>query len=146
MNKNKHQWEILRDINILYVEDDKEIQQQLSLFLRAKVGVLCTAFDGQEGLESYRRNKPDIIITDIRMPVMGGLEMVKTIRKIDQDIPIIITTAFNEPEFLLKSIDLGINKFMLKPINPYLLLDTLIECINHPYSTSGGHATGHRHL
>lgn len=127
MNKNKHYREILRNISVLYVEDDKDIQQQLSLFLKAKVGVLWTAFDGREGLESYRKNKPDIIITDIRMPVMGGLEMVKTIRGIDRDIPIIITTAFNEPEYLLKSTDLGINQFMLKPTNPYLLLNTLIK-------------------
>ena len=143
MNKNKH-WEILRDIRVLYVEDDKEIQQQIFLFLKAKVGVLCTAFDGREGLESYRKNRPDIIITDIRMPAMDGLEMVKIIRSIDRDIPIIITTAFNEPEYLLKSVDLGINKFMLKPINPYLLLDNLIKCINHSHSISGEHAVGHR--
>ena len=142
MNKDKR--EILKTISVLYVEDDKDIQRQLSLFLKAKVGVLYTAFDGREGVESYKKNRPDIIITDIRMPVMDGLEMAGIIREIDRNIPIIITTAFSESEYFLKSKDLEINEFVLKPINPYLLLNALIKCINNFYNTSDAHAVGHR--
>ncbi len=125
--KTKMDIAALKTMSVLYVEDDKEIQRQLSLFLKPKVRTLYSALDGREGLEIFNKHKPDVIITDIRMPTMGGLKMAKSIREIDQDIPIIVITAFNEQEYFLKSIDIGIDKYVLKPIDPYLLLEALIK-------------------
>jgi YesN/AraC family two-component response regulator len=121
--------EMLKTVVVLSVEDDEEIQRQLSLFLKEKVGALYSAFDGQKGLELYLKHKPNIIITDIRMPFMDGLEMAKIIREIDPNIPIIITTAFNKKEYVTKANDIGINEYIEKPINPYLLLNTIIKCL-----------------
>jgi CheY-like chemotaxis protein len=129
--KSKLEMEILKTLAVLYVEDDHEVQQQLSLFLEPKVGKLYTAFNGQEALEAYKKYKPDVIITDIRMPIMDGLELAKAIREIDKDIPIIVTTAFNEPEYRLQSFDvgIGIERYILKPTDPYSLLDTIVKSV-----------------
>jgi diguanylate cyclase (GGDEF)-like protein len=129
MKITKDKIQLLKTITVLYVEDEEEIQQQLSLFLKARAGALYTAFNGKDGLEAYMKYKPDIVITDIRMPTMDGLELAKAIRKIDRDIPIIITTAFNDQEFFLKSIETGIDRYILKPTDPYLLLDALIKSV-----------------
>jgi diguanylate cyclase (GGDEF)-like protein len=129
MKINKDKMEMLKTVTVLYVEDDEEIQQQLSIFLRAKTGTLYPAFNGQEGLQLYIKHRPDVVITDIRMPTLDGLELAKTIREIDRDVPIIITTAFNEQDFFIKSIEVGIDRYILKPTDPYLLLDALIKSV-----------------
>ena len=67
--------EILRELTLLYVEDEEEIREQLSRFLRRRVGTLYTAANGKEGLEMFRQHQPDLVITDIEMPIMNGLEM-----------------------------------------------------------------------
>ena len=97
--------EMLKNISVLYVEDDPNVSKQLSRFLRKAVGSVYVAANGQEGLESYKQYKPYVVITDIRMPILNGLELAKSIREIDQDVPIIVTTAFNEQEYFLKAID-----------------------------------------
>lgn len=129
IDKAKERKKILKTITVLYVEDDEEIHLQLSLFLKRKVGTLYTAFNGLEGLELFKKNKPDVVVTDIRMPTMDGLRMAKTIKDIAPDIPIILTTAFNEQAYFLRSIDIGIDKYVMKPIDPYLLLDALFRSI-----------------
>ena len=117
--------EILKKMSILYVEDDPDIQRQLTHFLESYVLNLYIADNGLKGLEEFQKHKPDIVITDIKMPVMDGLEMVKSIKGIDDDLPIIVTTAHNEPDYLLKAIDLGIDKVVIKPTDPYSLLEVL---------------------
>ena len=75
-----------------------------------------TATNGEEGLKAYKEYLPDIIITDIQMPVMTGLEMISKIRESDGDIPIIVTSAFNDSDYLLESIRLGVEHYLLKPV------------------------------
>jgi YesN/AraC family two-component response regulator len=148
MKIDKGKQEMLKAAVVLSVEDDEEIQQQLSLFLKTKVGELYTAPDGQRGFELYLKYKPSIIITDIRMPFMDGLEMAKIIREIDPTVPIIVTTAFNKKEYLIKSDELGINEYIEKPINPYLLLNAIIKCLKLQFAEKifGGHIEDHRRL
>lgn len=129
MRKNIKHIELLKKASILYVEDDPDILRQLSHFLESFVLNLCVADDGQKGLEKYHKYKPDIVITDIKMPVMDGLEMAKLIKEVDQDVPIIVTTAHNEPDYLLKAIDLGIDKVVIKPTDPYVLLGVLSKSV-----------------
>lgn len=126
MKMNKKERELLKNITVLYVEDEEDTQRQLSVFLESRVGTLYTASDGRKGFKLFRKYKPDVVITDIRMPTMGGLELAKAIREIDQEVPIIIITAFNEQEFFLKSTEIGIDKHILKPTDPYELLDALM--------------------
>lgn len=122
--------EILKKYTILYVEDDKMVNEELSFFLKKIVGTVYTAFNGKDGLIAYKKYKPDVVLTDIKMPIMSGLEMAKNIKEIDNDVPIIVTTAFDEQEYLLNSVDIGIDEYVLKPINPFTLLDSIINSLN----------------
>ncbi|MDM8567787.1 diguanylate cyclase [Candidatus Halobeggiatoa sp. HSG11] len=118
---------ILKNINLLYVEDEEETRNELSYFLNKKVGKLYTASNGKEGLEIFDKYKPDVIVTDIMMPVMDGLEMAQTIKEKSKNTPILLTTAFNESSYLIRSIEIGIDHYVQKPINPYDLTEKLVK-------------------
>ncbi|KJU85130.1 response regulator receiver modulated diguanylate cyclase [Candidatus Magnetobacterium bavaricum] len=117
--------DILKDIVLLCVEDDKDINRLLSAFLRKRVKTVISAFDGQEGLDIFKERNPDIVVTDIRMPNIDGIQMAGHIREIRQDIKIIVTTAFNDEEFFIKAIDANIDSFIKKPIDPHKLVETI---------------------
>jgi len=116
---------ILEDIKILYVENDQSIMEELVTLLSTKTHRVITARDGQEGFDLYLASHPDLIITDIKMPVMDGLTMIQKIRQVDESIPILITTAFSDIGFLKSSIELHVDRYISKPINPLLLLSIL---------------------
>jgi two-component system, OmpR family, response regulator ArlR len=84
------------------------------------------AKDGNEGFRKFKSIKPDIVITDIMMPLCDGLEMTTKIKEKDEYIPIIVLSAHSDREKLLKAIDIGINKYFIKPFDP----DEVIEHIN----------------
>jgi diguanylate cyclase (GGDEF)-like protein len=105
------------NISILYVEDDSDIAEEVIEFLTPRVKKLYFAVDGLEALEMYERNKPDMIITDVQMPKINGLEMISIIREKNQEIPIIITSAYNDANFLLDSINMGVDGYLLKPLD-----------------------------
>jgi len=120
----------LKSLTVLYVEDENTTREQGSIFLSHLVGVLITAQDGSEGLKAYREHNPDIVITDIKMPIMDGLAMLREIRAIDKEmlVPFIILTAFEEVELLEKSIDLGVCKYVIKPVDVNEIQESLLEC------------------
>jgi len=105
------------DITILYVEDEKDVREKFEKFLSRIVNNVITAQDGYDGYQKYSLSKPDIIITDIRMPKVTGLEMAKKIREYDLETPIIITTAYNESDFLLEALNNRVDYFIFKPID-----------------------------
>ena len=107
--------EILKNITILYVEDEETITEQMKLFFSRFVKEIYVAKNGLEGIELFNKFKPDIIITDIQMPKMNGLEMIRQINS--KNIPIIITTAFSDADYFLEAIELKVDKFVIKPIN-----------------------------
>lgn len=115
----------LTKLSILYVEDDPNIYEELIEILELEVGTLYSAKDGEEGLELFKKHSPDIIITDIQMPKMNGLEMCEKIREFNDTVPIIITTAFNEPNFLNRAIVVGVDRYLTKPIDLELLSKTI---------------------
>lgn len=123
--------QILKDITVLYAEDESVIQEgikeTLSLF---EINVICVE-NGQEGLSIFKENhrKIDLILTDIKMPKLDGLGMIREIRKIDKDIPVVITTAHQETNYLMQSIELNISAYVLKPIDIYKLEATLIKAM-----------------
>jgi two-component system cell cycle response regulator len=106
----------LRKISVLYVEDDENIQKVFTNILKRFITKLYIANNGAEGLKKFEELKPDLIITDIQMPKMNGIEMIANIRKENKNIPIIITTAFNDINYAIDGIKLGIEGFFLKPI------------------------------
>ncbi len=118
-------FEKLKQIKVLYVEDEEDIRNEIVDILCLKVQNIFVAQNGQEGYESYLENKPDIIITDIKMPILDGIGMIEKIREIDNDIPIIITSAFADSDFFHKAIELHVDKYITKPIDVTQLLSTL---------------------
>ncbi len=95
------------------------------------LGKLTTAQNGQEGLEKFQQDTFDMVITDIQMPVMNGLDMVKEIRKLDRDIPIAVTTAFSDTDFLMRAIECGVDKYIIKPIDMTEMTMVIQKCTNY---------------
>ena len=117
---------LLKSLTVLYVEDEDIIKEEIKFFCEKFIPNFYTAGNGEEGLELYKKVNPDIVITDIQMPKMNGLEMIK---HIDPSLPIIITTAYSDIEFFLQAIELNVNKFIIKPIDLKILLISIQECI-----------------
>ncbi len=122
-------YDFLKTLSVLYVEDDPEIRELLSHFLARRVKRLELAENGQEGLEAFRRGHHDIVVTDIKMPVMDGLDMAEHIKSQgrDKDVPIIVITAYSDRDYLIRAIDLGIDRYVTKPIDADLLLDAIYK-------------------
>ncbi len=118
----------LKTLTVLYVEDDVDTRKQFTEFLSRPVGTLITAADGAEGLEAFKRHSPDIVITDILMPLMDGLTMSQHILKMAPSVPIIVLTAFEQTDYLMRAISIGIDKYVTKPVNSYLLFESMLEC------------------
>ncbi len=108
---------IMKSLKLLYVEDEETLREQLLESFKRKFINIIVATNGLEGLEAYKNEKPDLIITDIKMPKINGLDMIETIRQLDTDIPIIVTTAFSDLENIRKAIELGVDRFIQKPLS-----------------------------
>ena len=120
-------FELLKTITILYVEDEKALREDVYQNISPFVKEMVVAFDGREGLEVYTNNiaRIDLIITDILMPNMSGIEMIDAIRKIDSEVPIIYSTAFSDSEYLKKTIEQSVTGYIVKPIDIELLLKSI---------------------
>lgn len=105
-----------KDLTVLYVEDDLYIQEQSEKFFNKIFKSITIASDGIEALSIYEKESFDIVITDILMPNMNGLELSKNIKEINSHQPIIVVSAHNEPEHLIEFINLNIRQFIQKPI------------------------------
>ena len=114
---------ILKGLKILLVEDEDRLASLLKKAIGESFYSFTIAKDGREGLEKFLSIVPDIVITDIMMPNLTGLEMAKEIRTIDEKIPIIILSAFSESDKFLDAIDIGVVKYFIKPFDPDELLD-----------------------
>jgi YesN/AraC family two-component response regulator len=122
----------LRKITVLYVEDDTSVQEAMESFFGFRVKKSYVAFDGEEGLALFKKHKDEIqvVVTDIQMPHMDGLEMISKIQQIEPNMRFIITTAFDDTKYLLKSIELGVNAYLTKPIDLRKLTALLQEQYN----------------
>ena len=119
----------MKNSTVLYVEDNKDIADEVAFFLRAQVKELWIAYDGEEGLALYKKHQPNLIITDIQMPKMNGIEMIRSIRAQDQYIPIIVTTAFSESDYLLNTINLQVSAYLIKPLSLKDLLMSIARVV-----------------
>lgn len=117
--------EELRELCLLYVEDEDIARLSIGSFLRRQVGELLLAAHGEEGLSLYQERRPAVVITDLEMPIMNGMEMIRRIRALDQNIPIIITTAYDDDAHYCPEADMTI----LKPISFMELLQAVKDCL-----------------
>jgi len=104
-------------LKLLYVEDNAEARELTTLILNDFFDDITVAVDGIDGFYKFTQNNFDLIITDINMPKLNGLDMVSKIRDIDKNIPILVLSAYNDTNFLMSSIKLGIDGYILKPID-----------------------------
>lgn len=117
-------------ISLLYAEDDSNIRQVFVPLLQQKVEKLYVATNGEEGLSLYKEFKPDLILTDIKMPIMDGIEMIKAIKKERNNIRCMIMSAYSKPEYFIESISIGVKSFLIKPVDNQELMDQLDEQAN----------------
>ena len=116
---------------ILYVENDEDVRKSYEIALNHHAKELYIASDGERGLELFIKYQPDIVVTDINIPKMNGIDMSKAIKKINPDQQIIITTAHSETSYFMEAIDLQISAYLLKPIDKNLLTRKILEITKH---------------
>lgn len=124
----------LKELKVLLVEDEENMANLFKGAIGDSFYKFYIANNGKEGLEKFYALKPDIIITDIMMPYLNGLEMAQEIRKHDKNIPIIILSAHSETDKFLSAIDIGVVKYFIKPYDPDELLD-YISSIGDKFSS-----------
>lgn len=101
---------------ILIIDDDMESNKNLSFLLQSKFAKVFVAYDGLEGWKMYLEKTPDVILTDIEMPKMDGLELIRRIRVNNPTVPIIILSSYSHQNYLLEAIPMKLESYLLKPI------------------------------
>lgn len=124
-----------KNLHLLYIEDNEEVREQTLKMLNVFFDEISIAEDGQKGLELFTKNNKfdstsfDLIITDIEMPHKDGISMITNIREFDSDIPILIFSAHSNTEYFIKSINAGIDGYILKPYNIEQISNSLMNII-----------------
>lgn len=120
-----------KDLNLLYVEDNHLVRFQTIKMLQSFFGDIKEATNGKEALEIFSDEnlKFDLIITDIKMPFVDGISFIELVRKKNKKIPILIFSAYDDKEYFMKTINLGIDGYILKPYTITQIATTLINII-----------------
>jgi len=119
---------ILKNLKVLFVDDEDIIREKIVSSLGYIVSEVVAASDGKIALEKLKNFTPDLIITDLEMPQMNGIELIQHIRKNDKDTCIMVVTAYTSEKYLLELIDMHIEKYIVKPITLEKLIDALESC------------------
>ena len=118
--------ELIKKLKILYVEDEIILRDTTCNSLKSLINEIVVADNGKDGLEKFKNDKFDLIITDLSMPVMGGTEMIQKIRDIDKNIPIVVTTAYGSQNKEVESLTkIGMNDYVMKPVDIMILVQTI---------------------
>ena len=123
--------EKLQNLTLLYAEDEEGIRKNIADSLSYYVKEVIEASNGAEAFELYSQKKPDIILSDIHMPILNGLEFVKKVRQEDKKIPIIMITAHTDKEYLLEAVELKMEKYIVKPIELEVLFEVFKKCLEN---------------
>ncbi len=120
----------ISDISILIAEDEKELLNSMVEYLELFFENVYRAEDGLTAYEIYKKEKPDIIISDINMPRLDGLSMIEKIRQKDLETKIIITSAHSDKEKLMQAIGLHLIKYLIKPVQSDKLKELLLSLVD----------------
>lgn len=111
---------------LLYVEDDEALREQFMRVLKPKFKEVYEAADGLQALDMYAEYHPDMMLVDITLPKIDGLEVIETVRNHDKETAIMVLSAYSDQEKLLKAVKLGLSDYLVKPV-PYKRLLVLFE-------------------
>lgn len=126
----------MKKLKLLYAEDEKGTRKNHIRYIQSRYDFeIYEADNGVQALSLYKEHKPDILLTDITMPEMSGLALIKEVRKISKQTKIIILTAHSEQDKLLEAFDSYVVNYLIKPIDRQKLrasIDTAIETLPKP--------------
>ena len=132
--KLKHLKEISKDVEILFVEDSDNVRIGTYNILKSFFDKIATAKDGLSGLDVYRYayeqfKSYKIIVTDVNMPIMNGLEMIREIKKLNPNQKTVVISACEDNETINKAKDLGVDKYIVKPIELASIIETFTNIL-----------------
>jgi len=125
---------ISKTLKVLYVEDDVVIAKEIQKLLSKLFHNITYVEDGEKGLNAYKKETYDLVITDISMPNMDGISMIQEIKKLNKDQIVIVISAYNDSEKLTKLINLGVDRFIMKPLNINLFLHSVSKITVNLYN------------
>ncbi len=115
----------LKDKKILYIEDDEVVLKNISKLLQNYFAHIYTAFDGEEGYRKFIEHKVDLLVVDIELPKLNGINLIKKIRQLNSTIPIVVISAYTKTDYLLESVELKLDKYIVKPFTSRKLHELL---------------------
>lgn len=125
----------IEHIKVLYLEDDQVIKRLVSDVLNQYLNQFMVANDGEEGLALFKSFKPDLVVTDLRMPKLSGLAFIQEVRKEYPHLPIIVTSGVSDVETFMKSIELKVDKYIMKPFAPEEIISAIQMFSRHVMAT-----------
>lgn len=119
----------MRAYTVLYVEDDVEVRQYMTEFLRRYCKAVYATDNAATGLTLYKEHRPDILLLDINLPGMSGIDLAASIRESDPLTRIIMSTAYTDKEFMLKAVELGLTRYLVKPVTSEDIFAAFEKCM-----------------
>jgi len=120
---------LTQNITLLYIEDDPLARELTQIILKRFFKVVILAEDGEEALEKFNQHTIDFVITDIYIPKLNGIQLIRAIREQNRNIPIIIISSYLEPHYLQEAISLKVEGYLSKPLNPQELEQLIVKSI-----------------
>ncbi|HGZ70033.1 MAG TPA: response regulator transcription factor [Nitratifractor sp.] len=120
-------YNVLQSKNVLYVEDDKTVRENIKEILNEFFKKVITAESGEDGWLKFKKERIDLAIVDIELPGFNGLELIKRIRKERPDLPVIVVSAYTKTDYLLESVELKLDKYIVKPLTSRKLYELLMK-------------------
>ncbi len=120
-------YNVLQSKSVLYVEDDKSVRENIKEILGEFFKKVITAESGEEGWIKFKKERVDLAIVDIELPGFNGLELIKRIRIERPDLPVIVVSAYTKTDYLLESVELKLDKYIVKPLTSRKLYELLMK-------------------
>lgn len=125
-------------LTLLYVDDEDSVRANAVEYFGRIFGRVIEAKDGIEAFAVYAESRPDVVVTDIKMPKQNGLEFVKNVRKFDKKTPIVVLTAFTDTAYLMEAVELQLIKYIVKPMSEEKI-STMLRLIAEALTTDNSH-------